>query len=158
MFKNYKEDLVKLGENHLKLIREFNVLKESYDILNAKYQDELLVNSSLTKKIEETADDFEEFLKRYEAVISSPEYYNKEREEYISDLKREINRSYATGRLNAYSELGVKVYEATKRGNTMAVEVTDNAEIVNMIEEIDEKQLEEIMDEIEIDDLIELGA
>ena len=70
------------------------------------------------------------------------------------DRKRECyeHRAYASGRQDAYAEMGIKALDARAEGRTLYVDHDDN-----LIEELDEESFEKFCEEneIEIDDLIE---
>ena len=70
------------------------------------------------------------------------------------DRKRECyeHRAYASGRQDAYTEMGIKALDARAEGKTLYVDHDDN-----LIEELDEESFEKFCaeNEIEIDDLIE---
>lgn len=124
MFRTYREDFEKLSANHNKLARMHEDLKQ-------KYEAEKQVSASLTKKLGELADSFEDFLDRYELVITTPEYYNKEREDLIDELKRQASKAYGCGRQDAYAEMGIKNIEAHERGNCLAI--LEDGNIVELI-------------------------
>lgn len=124
MFRTYREDFEKLSANHNKLARMHEDLKK-------KYEAEKQVTASLTKKLGELADSFEDFLDRYELVITTPEYYNKEREDLIDELKRQASKAYGCGRQDAYAEMGIRNIEAHERGNCLAI--LEDGNIVELI-------------------------
>ena len=64
------------------------------------------------------------------------------------DRKRECyeHRAYASGRQDAYAEMGIKALDARAEGKTLCV---------NLIEELDEEFFKKFCEEIEIDDLVE---
>lgn len=70
------------------------------------------------------------------------------------DRKREYyeHRAYASGRQDAYAEMGIKALDAKAEGKMLYVDHDDN-----LIEELDEEFFKKFCEEIEIDDLVEEG-
>ena len=68
------------------------------------------------------------------------------------DRKRECyeHRAYASGRQDAYAEMGIKALDARTGGKILYVDHDDN-----LIEELDEEFFKKFCEEIEIDDLVE---
>ena len=68
------------------------------------------------------------------------------------DRKREYyeHRAYASGRQDAYAEMGIKALDARTSGKILYVDHDDN-----LIEELDEEFFKKFCEEIEIDDLTE---
>ena len=68
------------------------------------------------------------------------------------DRKRECyeHRAYASGRQDAYAEMGIKALDARTGGKILYVDHDDN-----FIEELDEEFFKKFCEEIEIDDLVE---
>ena len=70
------------------------------------------------------------------------------------DRKRECyeHRAYASGRQDAYAEMGIKALDARTEGKTLYVDHDDN-----LIEDLDEESFKKFCEEMEIqiDDLVE---
>lgn len=153
MFNTYKEDFERMKTKYEKLRQEYKELEGKYDL-------ERKLTTSLTSRLTNIADEFDEFLTKYEKVVASPDYYNKEREDFIALLKEQATKAYGCGRQDAYAELGVRNIEAHERGNALVM--LENGDIVELITDLEtvyeEKPPAVADDEIVIDDLLEVSA
>jgi len=139
--KDYKLSFEELTKNHDALARELMDLRQ-------KYEAEIQLNSSLTNCLEAERDKAAALELEIDRMASP--------DEYIDQLKRERNRAYANGRMDAYAELGVRVLDAKAEGNTVSVAIDDDARVTDVVEEIPDAALKALIDEIEIDDLVDV--
>ena len=148
MFENYKEKYENMKAS-------YETLKGKYAELEKNYEAEMQLTSSMTRKLNDVADDYEKLITSYEFLVASPDYYNEARETYIEELKQQSSRAYGCGRQDAYAEMGIKNIEAHERGNCLAI--LENGDIVELITDLetvyDGRGVPE--DEIYIDDLVE---
>ena len=88
---------------------------------------------------------FDDLVKTSEDILAIANDPNRKRECYE-------HRAYASGRQDAYAEMGIKALDARTEGKTLYVDHDDN-----LIEELDEESFEKFCEEneIEIDDLVE---
>ena len=85
----------------------------------------------------------DDLLKTSEDILATANDPNRKRECYE-------HRAYASGRQDAYAEMGIKALDARTGGKILYVDHDDN-----LIEELDEEFFKKFCEEIEIDDLVE---
>ena len=109
---------------------------------------------------------YQDALTRGEVIISVAQNYKRELENLMGilddlvktsedilaiandpDRKRECyeHRAYASGRQDAYAEMGIKALDARTEGKTLYVDYDDN-----LIEDLDEESFKKFCEEIEI--------
>lgn len=125
--------------------KEYKKYEELYQ--NALTEIEVIksVAKNYKRELENLMGIFDDLVKTSEdilAIVNDP------------DRKRECyeHRAYASGRQDAYAEMGIKALDARTEGKTLYVDHDDN-----LIEELDEESFEKFCEEneIEISDLIE---
>ena len=125
--------------------KEYKKYKELYQ--NALTDTEVII--SVAKNYKRELDSLiaicDDLLKTSEDILATANDPNRKRECYE-------HRAYASGRQDAYAEMGIKALDARAEGKTLYVDHDDN-----LIEELDEESFEKFCaeNEIKIDDLIE---
>lgn len=142
-YKNYQELYLNIKDNYEIALDLIDSYKKELDEANNKIE-------KLSKLCEEPLAQID---KEVNAVI---EKYSSCAEAYEKLIEKQENlrhKAYATGRKDAYAEMGIRALNARLAGNTLYMD--ENGDVV---EHINPKSLEEICEEeeIEIDDLIDV--
>ena len=133
-------------------IFKINTYEKEYEKYEELYQNALTrgeviksVAQNYKRELDNLLDIFDDLLKTSEdalAIVNDP------------DRKRECyeHKAYASGRQDAYAEMGIKALDARTGGKILYVDHDDN-----LIEELDEEFFKKFCEEIEIetDNLIE---
>ena len=129
---------------------KINTYEEEYKKYEKLYQNALTdteVIISVTKNYKRELDSLvaicDDLLKTSEDVLATINDPDRKRECYE-------HRAYASGRQDAYAEMGIKALDARTGGKILYVDHDDN-----LIEELDEEFFKKFCEEIEIDDLVE---
>ena len=131
---------------------KINTYEEEYKKYEKLYQNALTrgeviksVAQNYKRELENLGDICDDLIKTSEDILATVNDPDRKRECYE-------HRAYASGRQDAYAEMGIKVLDARAEGKTLYVDHDDN-----LIEELDEESFEKFCaeNEIEIDDLIE---
>ena len=125
--------------------KEYKKYKELYQ--NALTEIEVIksVAQNYKRELDNLLDIFDDLLKTSEDILATVNDPDRKRECYE-------HRAYASGRQDAYAEMGIKALDARTEGKTLYVDHDDNL-IEDLDEEVFKKFCEEI--EIQINDLIE---
>ena len=125
--------------------KEYKKYKELYQ--NALTDIEVItsVAKNYKRDLESLKITSDDVIKKAENVLAIIEDPNRKREYYE-------HRAYASGRQDAYAEMGIKALEARTGGKILYVDHDDN-----LIEELDEEFFKKFCEEIEVetDDLTE---
>ena len=129
---------------------KINTYEEEYKKYEKLYQNALTdieVITSVAKNYKRELDSLvaicDDLLKTSEDVLATINDPDRKRECYE-------HRAYASGRQDAYAEMGIKALDARTGGKILYVDHDDN-----FIEELDEEFFKKFCEEIEIDDLVE---
>ena len=129
---------------------KINTYEKEYKKYKELYQDaltEIEVIESVAKNYKRELDSLvaicDDLLKTSEDVLATINDPDRKRECYE-------HRAYASGRQDAYAEMGIKALDARTGGKILYVDHDDN-----LIEELDEEFFKKFCEEIEIDDLVE---
>ena len=131
---------------------KINTYEEEYKKYEKLYQDALTdieviisVAENYKRELNSLVTMSDELIKTSEDILAIANDPDKKRECYE-------HRAYASGRQDAYAEMGIKALDAKAEGKTLYVDHDDN-----LIEELDEESFEKFCEEneIKIDDLIE---
>ena len=129
---------------------KINTYEEEYKKYGKLYQNALTdieVITSVAKNYKRELDSLvaicDDLLKTSEDVLATINDPDRKRECYE-------HRAYASGRQDAYAEMGIKALDARTGGKILYVDHDDN-----LIEELDEEFFKKFCEEIEIDDLVE---
>ena len=131
---------------------KINTYEEEYKKYEKLYQDALTrgeviksVAQNYKRELDNLLDIFDDLLKTSEDILATANDPDRKRECYE-------HRAYASGRQDAYAEMGIKALEARTEGKTLYVDHDDN-----LIEDLDEESFKKFCEEMEIqiDDLIE---
>ena len=136
------------------IIKLFNIntYEEEYKKYEKLYQDALIrgeIITSVAKNYKRELDNllgiFDDLVKISEDILATVNDPDRKRECYE-------HRAYASGRQDAYAEMGIKALDARTEGKILYVDHDDN-----LIEDLDEESFKKFCEEIEIqiDDLIE---
>ena len=124
---------------------EYKKYKELYQ--NALTRGEVIksVAQNYKRELENLMGIFDDLVKTSEDILAMANDPDRKRECYE-------HRAYASGRQDAYAEMGIKALDARTEGKTLYVDHDDN-----LIEDLDEESFKKFCEEIEIqiDDLIE---
>ena len=123
--------------------KEYEKYKELYQ--NALTEIEVIesVAQNYKRELENLGDICDDLIKTSEDVLATINDPDRKRECYE-------HRAYASGRQDAYAEMGIKALDARTGGKILYVDHDDN-----LIEELDEEFFKKFCEEIEIDDLVE---
>ena len=129
---------------------KINTYEKEYEKYKELYQNaltEIEVIESVAKNYKRELDSLvaicDDLLKTSEDVLATINDPDRKRECYE-------HRAYASGRQDAYAEMGIKALDARTGGKILYVDHDDN-----FIEELDEEFFKKFCEEIEIDDLVE---
>ena len=131
---------------------KINTYEEEYKKYEKLYQDALTrgeviisVAQNYKRELENLMGIFDDLVKTSEDILAIANDPDRKRECYE-------HRAYASGRQDAYAEMGIKALDARTEGKTLYVDHDDN-----LIEDLDEESFKKFCEEIEIqiDDLIE---
>ena len=131
---------------------KINTYEEEYKKYEKLYQDALTrgeviksVAQNYKRELENLMGIFDDLVKTSEDILATVNDPDRKRECYE-------HRAYASGRQDAYAEMGIKALDARTEGKTLYVDHDDN-----LIEDLDEESFKKFCEEIEIqiDDLIE---
>ena len=138
--------------------------RKMYELTKNNYNLMLTVSDSYKAHLEEAEAKIEELNKLYEDPITyvqvqlsdAIEKYEKcanDLEELNNKQDQMWHKGYATGRSDAYAQMGIRALDARLAGNTLYMD-----EDGDIVEELNPKSLEDICreNEIEIDDLIDV--
>ena len=125
--------------------KEYKKYKELYQ--NALTDIEVItsVAQNYKRELENLGDICDDLIKTSEDILATVNDPDRKRECYE-------HRAYASGRQDAYAEMGIKALDARTGGKILYVDHDDN-----LIEELDEEFFKKFCEEIEIqiDDLVE---
>ena len=128
---------------------KINTYEEEYKKYEELYQNavtDIEVITSVAKNYKRELDSLvaicDDLLKTSEDILATANDPNRKRECYE-------HRAYASGRQDAYAEMGIKALDARTGGKILYVDHDDN-----LIEELDEEFFKKFCEEIEIDDLV----
>ena len=133
-------------------IFKINTYEEEYKKYEKLYQNALTdteviksVAKNYKRELENLGDICDDLIKTSEDILATVNDPDRKRECYE-------HRAYASGRQDAYAEMGIKALDARAEGKMFYVDHDDN-----LIEELDEESFEKFCEEneIKIDDLIE---
>ena len=133
-------------------IFKINTYEEEYKKYEKLYQNALTrgeviksVAQNYKRELENLGSICDDLLKTSEDILATINDPDRKRECYE-------HRAYASGRQDAYAEMGIKALDARTGGKILYVDHDDN-----LIEELDEESFEKFCaeNEIKIDDLIE---
>ena len=131
---------------------KINTYEEEYKKYEKLYQDELTrgeviksVAQNYKRELENLMGIFDDLVKTSEDILAIANDPDRKRECYE-------HRAYASGRQDAYAEMGIKALDARTEGKILYVDHDDN-----LIEDLDEESFKKFCEEIEIqiNDLIE---
>ena len=129
---------------------KINTYEEEYKKYKELYQDTLTdievitsVAQNYKRELENLGDICDDLIKTSEDILAAVNDPDRKRECYE-------HRAYASGRQDAYAEMGIKALDARAEGRTFYVDHDDN-----LIEELDEEFFKKFCEEIEIGDLVE---
>ena len=131
---------------------KINTYEEEYKKYEKLYQDTLTrgeviksVAQNYKRELDNLLGIFDDLVKTSEDILAIANDPDRKRECYE-------HRAYASGRQDAYAEMGIKALDARTEGKTLYVDHDDN-----LIEDLDEESFKKFCEEIEIqiDDLIE---
>ena len=131
---------------------KINTYEEEYKEYEKLYQDALTrgeviisVAQNYKRELENLMGIFDDLVKTSEDILAIANDPDRKREYYE-------HRAYASGRQDAYAEMGIKALDARTEGKTLYVDHDDN-----LIEDLDEESFKKFCEEIEIqiDDLVE---
>ena len=133
-------------------IFKINTYEKEYKKYKELYQDALTdievitsVAQNYKRELENLGDICDDLIKTSEDILATVNDPDRKRECYE-------HRAYASGRQDAYAEMGIKALDARTGGKILYVDHDDN-----LIEELDEESFEKFCaeNEIKIDDLVE---
>ena len=130
---------------------KINTYEEEYKEYEELYQNALTrgeviisVAQNYKRELDNLLDIFDDLLKTSEDILATVNDPDRKKECYE-------HRAYASGRQDAYAEMGIKALDARTGGKILYVDHDDN-----LIEELDEESFEKFCaeNEIKIEDLI----
>ena len=131
---------------------KINTYEKEYKKYEKLYQDTLTrgeviksVAQNYKRELDNLLGIFDDLVKTSEDILAIANDPDRKRECYE-------HRAYASGRQDAYAEMGIKALDARTEGKTLYVDHDDN-----LIEDLDEESFEKFCEEneIRIDDLVE---
>lgn len=131
---------------------KINTYEEEYKKYEKLYQDTLTrgeviksVAQNYKRELDNLLGIFDDLVKTSEDILATANDPDRKRECYE-------HRAYASGRQDAYAEMGIKALDARTGGKILYVDHDDN-----LIEDLDEESFKKFCEEIEIqiNDLIE---
>ena len=123
--------------------KEYKKYKELYQNALADIEVITSVAQNYKRELDNLGSICDDLIKTSEDVLAAVNDPDRKRECYE-------HRAYASGRQDAYAEMGIKALDARTGGKILYVDHDDN-----FIEELDEEFFKKFCEEIEIDDLIE---
>ena len=130
-------------------IFKINTYEKEYEKYKELYQNALTdievitsVAQNYKRELENLGDICDDLIKTSEDILATVNDPDRKRECYE-------HRAYASGRQDAYAEMGIKALDARTGGKILYVDHDDN-----LIEELDEEFFKKFCEEIEIDDLV----
>lgn len=124
---------------------KINTYEEEYKKYEKLYQDALIrgeIITSVAKNYKRELDNlmgiFDDLVKTSEDILVIANDPDRKRECYE-------HRAYASGRQDAYAEMGIKALDARTEGKTLYVDHDDN-----LIEDLDEESFKKFCEEIEV--------
>ena len=124
---------------------KINTYEEEYKKYEELYQDALIRGEIITsvaknykRELDNLLDIFDDLVKTSEHILAIANDPDRKRERYE-------HRAYASGRQDAYAEMGIKALDARTEGKTLYVDHDDN-----LIEDLDEESFKKFCEEIEI--------
>ena len=124
---------------------KINTYEKEYKKYKGLYQNaltEIEVIKSVAKndkrELDNLIDIFDDLVKTSEDILAIANDPDRKRECYE-------HRAYASGRQDAYAEMGIKALDARTEGKTLYVDHDDN-----LIEDLDEESFKKFCEEIEI--------
>lgn len=126
-------------------IFKINTYEEEYKKYEELYQNALTdteviksVAQNYKRELENLMGIFDDLVKTSEDILAIANDPDRKRECYE-------HRAYASGRQDAYAEMGIKALDARTEGKTLYVDHDDN-----LIEDLDEESFKKFCEEIEI--------
>ena len=118
--------------------KEYKKYEELYQ--NALTEIEVIksVAKNYKRELENLMDIFDDLVKTSEDILATANDPDRKRECYE-------HRAYASGRQDAYAEMGIKALDARTEGKTLYIDHDDN-----LIEDLDEESFKKFCEEIEI--------
>lgn len=118
--------------------KEYKKYKELYQ--NALTEIEVIksVAKNYKRELENLMGIFDDLVKTSEDILAIANDPDRKRECYE-------HRAYASGRQDAYAEMGIKALDARTEGKTLYVDHDDN-----LIEDLDEESFKKFCEEIEV--------
>lgn len=118
--------------------KEYKKYKELYQ--NALTEIEVIksVAKNYKRELENLLGVFDDLVKTSEDILAIANDPDRKRECYE-------HRAYASGRQDAYAEMGIKALDARTEGKTLYVDHDDN-----LIEDLDEESFKKFCEEIEV--------
>ena len=118
--------------------KEYKKYKELYQ--NALTEIEVIksVAKNYKRELDNLIDIFDDLVKTSEDILAIANDPDRKRECYE-------HRAYASGRQDAYAEMGIKALDARTESKTLYVDHDDN-----LIEDLDEESFKKFCEEIEI--------
>ena len=129
------------------IIKLFNIntYEEEYKKYKGLYQNALTeieviksVAKNYKRELDNLIDIFDDLVKTSEDILAIANDPDRKRECYE-------HRAYASGRQDAYAEMGIKALDARTEGKILYVDHDDN-----LIEDLDEESFKKFCEEIEI--------
>lgn len=124
---------------------KIDTYEEEYKKYERLYQDALIRGEIITsvaknykRELDNLLDIFDDLVKTSEHILAMANDPDRKRECYE-------HRAYASGRQDAYAEMGIKALDARTEGKTLYVDHDDN-----LIEDLDEESFKKFCEEIEI--------
>ena len=123
--------------------KEYKKYKELYQNALADIEVITSVAQNYKRELDNLGSICDDLIKTSEDILAAVNDPDRKRECYE-------HRAYASGRQDAYAEMGIKALDARTGGKILYVDHDDN-----LIEELDEEFFKKFCEEIEIDDLVE---
>lgn len=124
---------------------KINTYEKEYEKYKELYQDTLTrgeviksVAQNYKRELDNLLGIFDDLVKTSEDILAIANDPDRKRECYE-------HRAYASGRQDAYAEMGIKALDARTEGKTLYVDHDDN-----LIEDLDEESFKKFCEEIEI--------
>lgn len=124
---------------------KINTYEKEYKKYKGLYQNALTeieviksVAKNYKRELDNLIDIFDDLVKTSEDILAIANDPDRKRECYE-------HRAYASGRQDAYAEMGIKALDARTEGKTLYVDHDDN-----LIEDLDEESFKKFCEEIEI--------
>lgn len=131
---------------------KINTYEEEYKKYEKLYQDALTRGEVIKNVAQNYKRELDNLMGIFDDLIKTSEDALATAEDALAmindpDRKRECyeHRAYASGRQDAYAEMGIKALDARTEGKTLYVDHDDN-----LIEDLDEESFKKFCEEIEI--------